>query len=110
MIDFIIDNILYISIALLIILIIFGVIFLKPKKKVITPSLDTSKLLEALGGKPNIVALSIEHQRLKINVKDLKMIQQSLLKELSIPAFLKGKELTLLIKHNAKEVMSFLSE
>lgn len=111
MIDFIKDNILYLSIGLLIILIIILLLwFFKPKKKLAIPLIDTYQLRDALGGQDNIMTLSLEHQRLKVVVKDLKVVKSTLLKELNIPAFLKGRELTLLIKHNQKEIMSFLSE
>lgn len=95
--------------ALLVILLVLLLVFKKkPKNEVQT--LDVEKLLEALGGANNITELSSEHQRLKVVIKDIKRVKQDVLKALDIPAFLKGKELTLLIKHHTKEILSSLSE
>lgn len=82
----------------------------KKKKKINVPQLDYESLLQSLGGAINIQDISMEHQRLKVKIMDLKKVNQSLLKQLEIPAFLKGKELTLLIKHHTKEVLSYLGE
>ena len=85
-------------------------LLLKKKPKEVIPLLDIDLLLEGLGGAKNIQALSSEHQRLKLILNDLKLIKQDILKSMEIPAFLKGKELTLLIKHHTKDVLSNLSE
>lgn len=98
------------SILLLVVVVFIILLTSKRKKKPITPELDVEQLLIALGGSSNLDHLSREHQRLKVMVKDLKKVQQPLLKTLNIPAFLKGKELTLLIKHQTSHVLSYLSE
>lgn len=104
----------YILIASVLVITIISVLFLifkKTKKsKTIVKNLDYQELLEALGGSINIIKVSLEHQRLKVILNDLKIVNQNLLKKLEIPAFLKGKELTLLIKNQTKEVLSYLSE
>lgn len=100
-------------ISLIIGLCVVGAIIItkaKRKKKSQPPAIDFETLVISLGGTLNILDLSLEHQRLKVKVTDLKKVDQTLLKQLNIPAFLKGKELTLLIKHHPKEVLSYLSE
>jgi hypothetical protein len=82
----------------------------RKKKKPVLPHMDVEQLLQALGGSSNLLSLSREHQRIKVTVKDLKKVQQPLLKTLNIPAFLKGKELTLLIQHHPSHALSYLSE
>lgn len=82
----------------------------KRKKMSEVPPFEYEALLESLGGATNILDLAIEHQRLKVILKDLKKVNQAQLVHLKIPAFLKGKELTLLIKQHTKEVLSYLSE
>ncbi len=74
------------------------------------PVLDYSLLLSSLGGYDNISEPQREHQRIKMKVLDVKKINANSLKDLGIPAFLKGKELTILIKHHTKDVLSYLSE
>lgn len=97
-----------VSLALLVAIIIL--LITRKKKKPVFPELDVEQLLIALGGSTNLQRLSREHQRLKVTVNDLKKVQQPLLQGLNIPAFLKGKELTLLIKHHTSHVLSYLSE
>jgi phosphotransferase system IIB component len=99
--------------GLLILFVILTFIFLltsRKKQKVEEPTLDLELLLNSLGGSSNIERVSMEHQRLKVIINDLKRIDQLLLKQLEIPAFLKGRELTLLIKQHTKEVLSYLNE
>ncbi len=106
------QNEVYIVLASVLVLVIIAIVILlvskKPKK--VVPSMNFDELLIGLGGKENLNAISMEHQRLKVTVKDLKKVDQTVLKRLEIPAFLKGKELTLLIKNQTKEVLSYLSE
>lgn len=106
------QNQIYIIIAsvLAVVLIIILLLILRRKPKEVIPTLDYDELLIGLGGKDNLSDLSMEHQRLKVKVNDLKKVDQTILKKLEIPAFLKGKELTLLIKNHTKEVLSYLSE
>ncbi|MDO9629740.1 MAG: hypothetical protein Q7I99_07540 [Acholeplasmataceae bacterium] len=83
----------------------------KPKvKQIPIDTLYLETLAIALGNPKNISALSSEHQRLKVLVKDIKKVDSKKLSELSIPTFLKGKELTLLIKNHTKEVLSYLND
>ncbi len=80
----------------------------KPKKEV----LDETFLLDlttALGGLSNIVEASREHMRLKVKLYDLKKIEAPLLEKLKLGAFLKGKEVTLLIKQHTEMVEKHLN-
>jgi len=105
---------LMIDIGAILILIIVGLILLlKREKKVQKLELDTSyldQLFIALGGANNIVVTKIEHQRLQIKVQNIKNVNAGMLKELEIPAFVKGREITLLIKNHTQEVLSFLND
>jgi phosphotransferase system IIB component len=103
------------AITILLVLLIFLVFKIKKKKtkKVKQIPIDQvylEQLALALGTNKNILSLSSEHQRLKIVVNDIKKVDSKKLLELSIPAFLKGKELTLLIKNHTKEVLSYLND
>ncbi len=81
----------------------------KPEK-VEKPTLDYfNKLLKALGGSDNIIELKREHQRLQILISDTKSVEAGILKQIGTPAFLKGKQLTLLVKHHTQEVLTFLN-
>lgn len=97
------------SVLALLIIVVLLVVF-KRKPKVIIPALNYDELLLGLGGKENLVSVAMEHQRLKVKVNELKKVDQAILKKLEIPAFLRGKELTLLIKNHTKDVLSYLSE
>jgi len=102
---------------LLLILLILVVRFVRKKtkqapkeKQVFIDKIYLERLALALGNEGNIKSLSAEHQRLKIIVNDIKKVDSKQLSELSIPTFLKGKELTLLIKNHTKEVLSYLND
>jgi phosphotransferase system IIB component len=107
-----------ISISLLVLLLVilyFRVARNKSKrtpkeKQVLIDQIYLEKLANALGNKGNIKNLTAEHQRLKVIVNDIKRVDSKQLSELSIPTFLKGKELTLLIKNHTKEVLSYLND
>lgn len=109
-------NIVSITLMLLILLILV-VRFVRKKtkqapkeKQVFIDKIYLERLALALGNEGNIKSLSAEHQRLKIIVNDIKKVDSKQLSELSIPTFLKGKELTLLIKNHTKEVLSYLND
>ncbi len=108
------EQIITLSISLAVI--ILGVTYLyvyhrktqKLAKKTI--SIDTQRLLEALGGKNNIVDTFLDHKRLKIQLENPKLVSQALLKSLEISGFLSGKHLKLLIKENPIEVKNNLDK
>ena len=97
------------SVILILIILLF---FLKKKKpkEIATLSLPVDELILGLGGISNIHLISMEHQRLKVTVENIKQVEQSILKKLEIPAVLKGKELTLLIKHHTEAIYTHLVE
>jgi phosphotransferase system IIB component len=69
-----------------------------------------NQLYEAIGGNANIVKTGSEHQRLQITVNETKAVNADMLRYLNIPAFVKGKQITLLIKDHTNEVLSFLND
>ena len=94
---------------------LFLLIFKSKRKKL---KVDQSKLelsylnqlYQALGGNENIVKTGREHQRLQITVHETKTVNADMLRFLNIPAFVKGKQITLLIKDHTNEVLSFLND
>lgn len=81
----------------------------KPKQKPLDDAyLDD--LYQALGEKANIKSIELVQKRLQIEVAQVKMIKQDLLKKLDTPAFVTGKKITLLIKDNANDVFKYLNE
>jgi len=110
------QNALYMGIILgiLFVLIIVLLVSKKQKRTKVKPKpLNEAYLiniLEALGYKENIKALSSEHQRLKVVVDNVKKVDAIKLKALETPAILKGREITLLIKHHTKDVLSYLKK
>lgn len=106
--------ILAISIAILAILLMTILIMMikRSKKHVEEPIQEDylDQLVLALGGKNNIIKAMKEHQRLKVTVENIKLLNQNILKELELAAFLKGKEVTLLVKHQSEKVLTYLNE
>ncbi len=101
--------------SLITILVITGlVIFLSNKKnKPLQPSLSLdylNQLYDALGGSTNILSVTSEHRRLQVKVDQMKTVDAVKLKALEIPAFVKGKLITLLIKNHTQDVLSFLND
>lgn len=97
-------------IILFIVVLLFFLGNRKKKPKVSTLNLDyLNQLYDALGGGANILNISSEHQRLQIKVEQMKNVDANKLNELKTPAFVKGKEITLLIKNHTQEVLSFLN-
>lgn len=109
------DNLLkiYLPITLaVIVLIIILVLVLKNKKKTKKPILDSKVLNEiyvALG-EVNILSVTREQDRVKVVLKDPKQVDANKLRELSIPASLKGKEVTLLYRNFSGELEQYIKE
>ena len=112
----ILTNFLYIGFiaALIAILILLAFMLLrKDRKKVEKEPISQEfldQLINALGGLNNILNANKEHQRLKVIVKNVKAIHAQVLKDLELAAFLKGKEVTLLIKNQPDKVLAYLNE
>jgi hypothetical protein len=102
------DYLIYLSIggAVLVFILITWII-LKPKK--IKPDeikTDIALVIQSLGGLINIKEMKREHSRVKVTLEDPKKVIAKTLVDLKIPAVLKSKELTLLIKDDPKLFVS----
>lgn len=115
MIPILIDNLtatIIIAVSATLVAILIFIIILRSKK----PFPETvnqdflDQLMIALGGKTNILNAEKEHQRLKVTVENVKLLKADMLKTLELAAFLKGKEVTLLVKHQSEKVLNFLNE
>ena len=108
------ENIFYGLIAFGVLLVLgLTLYFIKTKSKVkeikkVLPQLNLDRLYLALGQKENILNISIEHQRVKVELNDTKAIDINEIKTLNIPAFLTGKTLKLLIKENPQLVVKYI--
>lgn len=100
-------------VAVIILLIILLVlVYRKPKedKSTLISNEYLENFLLILGSSDNIKEISIENKRLRLILNDIKKIDANGLKALEIPAFLKGKELKLLIKNDIKIIYKYLNE
>ncbi|MFP4177872.1 MAG: hypothetical protein ACLFTZ_03825 [Acholeplasmataceae bacterium] len=96
------------AITISILIVLFLLSKRKRKRAASLPSFD--RLYEALGKGGNIVSLSREHDRLRVRVRDRRMIDQAVLKELGIPAIAAQGEIKLLIRKYSQEALSYLDE
>ncbi|HBG32984.1 MAG TPA: hypothetical protein DEG42_01305 [Acholeplasmataceae bacterium] len=109
------EFIILIASATLFVILFFILIFRmrNKKKKKVGAALELgflNQLYQALGGHQNILKAGREHQRLQITVNETKAVNADQLRYLNIPAFVKGKQITLLIKDHTHEVLSFLND
>jgi phosphotransferase system IIB component len=72
-------------------------------------STEITQLVIGLGGSDNVVSVTNEQSRIKVVLKDVAKIDQSVFKSLNIAAFVSGNELKMLIKQNASAVYQVLS-
>ncbi len=104
----------YVLLVLIFIAILSGLVFFLSRKKILTEDgFDTEYLnliYIALGGSENIITVVLEHQRLQIKVVNMKNVNGVKLRELRIPAFVKGKYITILIKKHTQEVLSYIED
>ncbi|MDY0277033.1 MAG: hypothetical protein RBQ97_03010 [Acholeplasma sp.] len=105
---------LYIIIGLVVVaLIVFLVLIFKRQKNSKTNQASTNIDLESiynLFGDNNIVSITKEQDRIKLVLKDVKLVNVEELNVMKLPAFLKGKELKVLFKGNSKQVYEFLKK
>lgn len=94
-------------ISVLVVIISLNLYLRKQKKK--TPiNLITDAYIEVLKeafGIQNLVSVTIEHERVKFLIKDIKKVDLKLLKGFSKEGvFVKGKEITMTFEQNPKEI------
>lgn len=100
-----------VSAALFLLIILLIIIYSKTRKEKIAPlNIEFLDKLYLALGKDNIASVDIENKRIRLMLNNVKAVDANALKALEIPAFLKGKELKLLIKEHTKEVYNFLTE
>lgn len=106
-------NLLYILIGVLVLIIIVTIVILliKNKKKavVLVDNTILEKIFNAIGLN-NIVSVDKEQDRIRLVIKDSKLIDASALQELKIPAFIKGTELKLLYRNHSNELYNYFNE
>ncbi|PKK92688.1 MAG: hypothetical protein CVV61_08435 [Tenericutes bacterium HGW-Tenericutes-6] len=104
----------YVIIAIIVVILLSALIFFLSRKKPIPETVNNLEYFnlihEALGGSDNIDSVNIAHQRLQVKVVNMKNVSGSKLRELRIPAIVKGKEITLLIKKHTQEVLSYIKD
>lgn len=107
------ETIIYLGVGFVVLILLLLLILKLTKKTKAIKAFELTylnDLYEALGKKENIKALEIKQQRIQIELNNLKNVNQNLLKETEIPAFLTGRKITLLIKEHSQEVFNYLNE
>ncbi|MFA5692239.1 MAG: hypothetical protein WC907_01370 [Acholeplasmataceae bacterium] len=99
-----------ITVILIISFVIFYLIRKKPKKKLIDVSGYANNLIDLLGGINNIITVTVELNRLKINLKDPSVLKKDKIKEEKLIAFLSGNEIKILIKENINEIKTEINQ
>lgn len=106
--NFIRENAFYIVLALVIIIaIIVTILLARNNKKKAQSANDTlfNSLLEALGGKDNILSLSAKMSRLTVSLKNEDLLDVNKVKELGVTRILRmSKKIILLIGQQASEI------
>lgn len=68
------------------------------------------KIYEALGSSANILSVEKQQDRVRLLLKDAKIVNAKILAEEKIPAFLKGNEIKLLFRENSLELVKYINE
>lgn len=104
----------YVILAIISVIFLSALIFFLSRKKPIPETVNNIEyfnlIFEALGGSDNIVSANSAHQRLQVKVLNMKNVSGNKFRELRIPAIVKGKEITLLIKKHTQEVLSYIKD
>lgn len=79
----------------------------KPKKSLDNETLE--KIYLAFGSKENIKSINRTQDRVSFIVKDVKKVNNDILKELDISAFLKKNEITILFKNGSKNLVDYIN-
>lgn len=75
------------------------------EKKVIVDNQNVEKFLQLLGGKENIITVSYEHSRLKVELRNIKLVKVQEIKDLGASGiFIAGNKLQAIIGANASEL------
>jgi len=90
----------------LILIIVFVVIKRKPKGNIVNFE-NYEKVFNALG-ENNITSVEKQQDRIRLILKDVKLVDAKALNDLKIPAFLKGNEIKLLFRENSNELVKYL--
>lgn len=90
------------AILIVFIIILWIVLRYKKKSRKIELKTDIDQLLIALGGLQNIESVKNERSRVKLVLFDTKKVDSKSLNDMKIPAILKSKEITLLLKDEPK--------
>ena len=104
---------LFITIAIVIVIAVIILIILLNKKKTPKKVPVNTEILNniyiALGSN-NIESVDREQDRIRLVLKDPKLVDAKNLSDLKIPAFLKGKEVKLLYRNYSDELYLFIKE
>lgn len=94
------------------VLVFFLISLSKRKKEAIKPqpvAVNKSEILEALGGKDNIVSKQIAGSRVAVVLKDYSLINEAQLKEVGVASFIKmSNKITLVIKGDSSSFFKAL--
>lgn len=83
----------------------------KPKKETIQIDDEYVKnLYFALGQKENILSITLENKRLKVMLKEPKIVDPEKFKQIDTPAFVVGKEIKILVKYSPEYILKKLDE
>lgn len=82
----------------------------KNKEAVIPVNVEELEIIYLSLGLNNIVSVDKEQDRIRLILKDPKLVDAKKLTELSIPAFLKGKEVKLLYRNHSNELYDYIKE
>ena len=79
------------------------------EKKVVVNNEVAQNFLQLLGGKDNIISVTYEHSRLKVELKNIKIVQLDAIKSLGASGvFIAGNKLQAVIGSNAGELENAL--
>lgn len=98
------------SIVALVVVVLLWVLTKKKKKKPTakTYTIDDAfiaKLLLALGSKENIDDIEVDHQRLKVTVKEVRKVELEVIKNLgAMGVIVAGRSVKALFKHESEEL------
>ena len=100
------------GIVLLTVLVLF-LLSLKKRKQIApkeeTPAVDSSKALDALGGRDNIVSHSLNGSRIALELKDYSLVDEKALNEAGVASVIKmSNKITLVIKGDSNKFYNSL--